>query len=558
MDIEESIWKHALKNAAKYGRTDAGKLVGKVLGDVPEARAQMKAIMPEIQEIAAKVNAMPKEEQEAMLKERFPETLERKEHDLFASISVKGPVITAFPPDPSKYPHLGHAKAALINYTFAKRHGGRFYLRFEDTNPLLPKLEFYEQFKSDLAWVGIVPDEVFYASDYLDYLAEVITAFLMEGRAYVCTCDPDTIKRSREKAIACACRGRDPAESLELFEKMQLGGIPEGEAIVRLKIDLAHKNSTMRDPTVYRIIEHPHPRVGRRTRVWPNYDFQNAILDGRLGVTHRFRSKEFELRNELQGLIQGWAGFPRTHITEFGRFNLEGIPSSGRIIREKIASKEFIGWDDPMLHTLVALRRRGFTPEGIRNFLLATGITKNEATLTWDDLILTNRRIIDRTANRYFFVADPVAITVEGTPAVTVGLRLHPEEAEKGRRLAVDGHFLVAKADKERIDALPEGSMVRCMDAINFRKEKGRLVFDSAEVDAYKAFKGEKIIIHWLPKEGNAKATVFMPDHALVEGAAEPTIKGLKRGDLLQFERFGFCRLDAIDGDTYRFWFTHG
>ncbi|MEM4756211.1 MAG: glutamate--tRNA ligase [Candidatus Woesearchaeota archaeon] len=562
------IRKQALKNAAKYGKAEPGKLIGKIIADDPTLKTKTKALLPLIEQICNQINALSEQERELEIKTTYPELLEpkqqeQKERDLFSFVKVMPgmAITTAFPPDPSKYPHIGHAKAALLNYLFAKKHQGRFILRFEDTNPLLPKLEFYEQFIKDLTWLGIIPDKIVYASDHIDFLYTVIEQFLKDEKAYVCTCSPEKVKESREQCLACECRSQTPADALKAYDALRSKG-QEGEGIVRLKIDLSHENTTMRDPTVFRVILTPHPRIGTKYRLWPTYDFQNALLDAYDRVTHRFRSKEFELRNELQGLIQEWAGYPRTQIYEFGRFNITGVPSSGRIIREMIANNQLIGWDDPQLHTLVALRRRGFTPEGICQFLLSTGITKNEAVQTWDDLIVNNKKIVDKTANRYFMVEHPQYLFVQGTPQKQVFLKDHPEKEQRTRAFQINDRFLISQQDFAKLQMLPEGSMVRLMDCLNATKTNEGWVYHSEEYAPYKEAKTEKMIIHWLSyDEPHVSVELFMPDHTIIQGLAEKTINRLQVGDLVQFERVGFCRLDKKEqtpkGEQYTFWFTH-
>ncbi|MBW2971988.1 glutamate--tRNA ligase, partial [Candidatus Woesearchaeota archaeon] len=379
---------------------------------------------------------------------------------------------------------------------------------------------------------------------------------LKGGDAYVCSCDAEKIKLSRETGESCSCRERAPAENLELWNNMP--NLPEGHAIVRLKIDLKHKNTTMRDPTIFRIIDEPHARHGKKYRVWPNYDWQNAIIDSETGVTHRIRSKEFELRNELQRHIQSLLGLRETSTYEIGRFNMVGVLSSGRVIREGIEKGELLGWDDPTLTTIVALRRRGFQPEAIKNFVVSTGLSKAEATLTWDDLIIHNKRLLDAEADRYFFVAEPQELWVKGATEDKVELNLHPEHRKGGRKFDVHDTFYISKSD---FDSLEEGKMYRLMDCLNFRKQKDGFEFDSREVDRYKKH-GEKIL-HWLPKSPKLiDVEVMMPDKTIVSGLAERSAGNVKEGQVIQFERFGFCRLDKVgkndSGDVKLvFWYTH-
>jgi glutamyl-tRNA synthetase len=323
--------------------------------------------------------------------------------------------------------------------------------------------------------------------------------------------------------------------------------------VLRLRIDPAHKNTTMRDPTIFRVIATPHVRTGTRYTKWPTYDYETCLMDSFQGITFRIRSKEFELRTELHQYIQRLAGFAPTRYYEQARFEIEGVETSGRVIREKIQSGDFLGWDDPRLATLVALRRRGFTPEAIRSFLLNLGITKNDATLTWDDLFLHNRRVLNETAKRLFFVEDPVAITVAGAPRKDVRLNFFPSDRKGERAFATHERFLIAKDD---VEAMADGKLYRLMDAVNFTKDKNGYAYVDDSLDTYRA-RGERIM-HYLPVEHATVAVeILMPDRTVRRGRGESRVADLAVGAHVQFERFGFCRLDTVEDGTYRFWFTH-
>ncbi len=562
MTIEDSIRNLALKNAIDFkGKANPKAILGKILGEYAEWREKRAELMEKLNSIVAEVNALSPEEQKSLLEKEAPDMLvkkEKKERDIFAFLGIKDgeKVVTAFPPGPEKYPHIGHAKASLLNYLLAKQKGGKFILRFEDTNPKLVRSVFYDIIQENLKWLGAKWDKVIYASDYMDLICKHCKTLLESGDCYVCNCAGEKIKLSREKGIPCDCRERSPEENLELWENMP--AVPVGHAIVRMKIDLKHKNSTMRDPTIFRIIDDAHARHGEKYRVWPNYDFQNAILDGELGITHRLRSKEFELRSELQTYLQNLLGYKPTITYEFGRFNLSGVLSSGRVIREAVEKGELLGWDDPSLTTIVALKRRGFLPEAIKNFVLSTGMSKAEATLTWDDLIMHNKRLLDAEVNRYFFVADPVELQVNGAPEQNVELNLHPDKKEGGRKFKTKDIFCIAKKD---FDGLKDSSLYRLMDCLNFRKQKDSFLFEDLSVETFK--KEGKQILHWIPKSDNLiPADILMPDKKIISGICEQTVSHLKEGDIVQFERFGFCRFDKkelIEDDKQKliFWFTH-
>jgi glutamyl-tRNA synthetase len=556
--LKQTIWKYALQNAVKYGgKANEGAVIGKVLAENPDLRNNIKKTTNEIREVVRRVNELSKEEQEEKLKGLYPSLLEKKERedkDIFAFLKIKEgeKVVTAFPPEPSKYPHIGHAKAIILNYELAKRYNGKFILRFEDTNPKLAKKEFYSIHLDNYKWLGVKPDEVTYASDHMDDFYTHAEQLIRNNFAYVCSCAPDIIKEKRFKGEECSCRYLSPAKNMERWQEMFKS--KEGEYILRLKVHMQHKNSAMRDPTLARIIEQSHPRKGKKYRVWPAYDFENAVMDGVQGITHRLRSKEFELRNELQRYIQKRLKFKETKIYEFARFNLEGVESSGRIIREKIERKELTGWDDPSLTTLVALRRRGFLPAAIKGFVLSTGITKAESVLTWDDLVMHNKRLLDAKCNRYFFVKNPIEVTIENAPEQNIELRLHPDFRERGvRKFKTKDKFYIEKEDYRE---LKNGGFYRLIGCLNFTKKKNRLIFHSLHHEEYKKY-GIRII-HWLPKQkGLVNVEVLMPNKVVESGFGEPSLSKLKKGVQVQFERFGFCILDERQKSKLKFWFTH-
>lgn len=551
MNLKNLVLKHALQNAINYnGKANGKAVLGKVFSENPKLKNKAKEVVKEITRIVKEINSLKLEEQKAQLEKLAPKMLQKKkpkERNIFEFLKIKGKVISAFPPEPSKYLHIGHAKALFLNSELAKKHNGKFILRFEDTNPTLAKKEFYDIILKNIKWLDIKPDKVDYASKHLKEFYRLAKELIKKGNAYICLCNKDEIRKGRAKGMPCNDRSYNKKKNLELWKK--IFSMKEGEANLRLNIDLKHKNTTMRDPIIMRIIEHEHALEGKKYRLWPTYDFENAVMDGIEKITFRLRSKEFELRNELQRYIQRLLGFKETQIYEFARFNLEGVVSSGRMIREKIKNKKLVGWDDPSLTTIVALKRRGFLPEAIKNFVLSTGITKAESVLTWDDLILHNKRILDFKCNRYFFVEKPVKIKIKNTPEMEVKLKLHPEDPKRGfRKLKVDGNFYITKEDYKE---LKNNKLYRLMDCLNFKN----FSFDSKEHEKYKK-KGEKII-HWLPVNDLVNVEILMPDKTTKKGLAESSIKKLKKDDVIQFERFGFCRLDEIKKNKHVFWFTH-
>ena len=532
---EDLILKYALQNAVKFkGKANPGAVIGKILQEQPGLKSKIKDISKKVNEIIKEVNSLSISEQETKLSTFKFKTVKKKERDVFSMIKVKSKLRTAFPPGPEKYPHLGHAKSLILNYELAKRKNGEFYLRFEDTNPELVKKEFYDVMIENFTWLGVKWDKLQYASDHMDLFYKY-AEFLMNKDIYACYCPKEKISDNRLKGVECECRDKKVIFSKFLKEKT---------GILRLKGDMEHNNTTMRDPTLFRFVHTPHPRTGKKYSLWPTYDFQNAVMDGYYKIDFRLRSKEFELRGELQNYIQSLLSLHKTKTYEFGRLNLEGVESSGRIIREKIKNKELLGWDDPRLTTLVALRRRGFLPQSIYEFSLSTGISKSESTMTWDDLIIRNKKVLDPVSNRYFFVESPKKIKIKNPPFIDALAPLHPEHPEKGyRKIKTHNEFYIQDdLDKDRI--------YRFMHLFNFKNKE----FISKDVDSRLSAK----MIHWLPVSKDlVNIEVIMPDAKIKKGLGEPLLNKLKVNDICQFERFGFVRLDRKEKDKLIFYYTH-
>lgn len=541
--MNKKIFKLALENAVSYkGKAEFKSVIGKVFSTIKVK--DKKKIVDEVRDVIEKVNSMKLGEQEKELDKLGGKTeVKKEEKDIFEFLGIKkgDKITTAFPPGPEKYPHIGHAKALILNYLLAKKYKGKFILRFEDTNPELVKKEFYNIMLKDFKWLGVKWDKLQYASDHMDMFYKFGKQLIKRNDAYVCYCNQQEISANRRRCLECEHRHVSGKKNMDNWEKFF--DEKSGNAVVRLKIDMNHLNTTMRDPAIFRIIDTKHARLGKKYRVWPTYDFQNAIMDGYFKITHRLRSKEFELRSELQRYIQKLLGLNVTRTYEFARFNIKGVQSSGRIIRDMINKKEFVGWDDPRLTTIVALKRRGFTKDAIIDFVVSSGITKAESTLTWEDLYVRNRRILDKKANRYFFVANPIKIKVKNAPKLKAKIPFHPDYPKRGHRIFnTEKEFYIS-------DKLNKNKMYRLMNLFNFKD----LEFVSIDHDVNL----KASLIHWLPVKGNVDVEVFMPDGSITKGVGEKILDKLKEGTIVQFPRFGFCRLDKKEKNKLVFWFTH-
>lgn len=559
-----SILKHGIINAIEHDyKTSANSILGKILAEYPEKKKDIKGALKKINEVSDFINNLSADEQKSIYEEHFKDLdLKKKEEkkyeyehrNLFSFFKIKEGdyVKTAFPPGPEKYPHIGHAKVSLLNYMCAKQYNGKFSLRFEDTNPRLVKAEFYDIILENLSWLGIKWDELVYASDFMEIYREYAEKLITDGKAYMCFCDPDTSSKNRTYMLECECRKKSSKQNMDEWQEFE--SYPEGKAVLRLKIDMTHKNTTMRDPAIFRIVDCPHARHGTKYRAWPAYDFQNAICDGYFKISHRIRGKEWELRSELHHYIRKLFNLFDTETFEMARTDIIGMPLAGRVIRDLAAESEF-GWSDPSLGTLVALKRRGFTPEAIKNFVVNTGISKTVGHVELGELIKQNKRILDNTANRYFMIKEPVLITVIGAPFREIKIRLNPANLDKGERIFhCEEKFYIEKSDLEKFE---NNDVIRLMDNLNFKViDKHKMQFKYLGDDYLDYKEKGKMIIHFLTDNDNVKIQVLMPDKKIVKAIAEKAVAELKVNDIIQFERMGFSRLDSIDTEL-KFWFTH-
>jgi glutamyl-tRNA synthetase len=379
------------------------------------------------------------------------------------------------------------------------------------------------------------------------------------GGAYVCTCSQEIIHDLRSKGLACECR-RDPATALERSRRFFDGSYEQNEAIVRFKGDMSDQNTAMRDPTLFRIIEgHHHPKLNNRVRVWPTYDFAAPIEDSIDGVTHALRTKEYELRNALYFAILDKLGLRKPHLIEFSRLEFEGLPVSKRKIMPLIENGTIKSWDDPRLPTLAALKRRGFMPEAIRKFVLSLGLTLAETKPPFESLEAFNRKIIDPISLRLFFVKNPVEVHVRGGLEMEVTLKNHPTNVRLGtRKLKVDNRFYITEDDAA---ALKVGDEIRLIELYNIKvtnianKNDSNLLI-TAEVGGDE-IRQSMTKVQWIAYNDKVDFKVMIPKELykgeakyntdsleVAQGFAESFVSSLRPDTLVQFVRFGFCRMD--------------
>lgn len=544
---QERLRELALLNAAEHdGKSDAKAITGRFLAETPAARKDAAKILELAGKVCAAVNRLGLDKQRAEIKKLGLEEkkVEKAQAELPELPHATGRVVMRFAPNPNGPLSVGRARTALLNWWYAQRYRGDFILRFDDTDPKVktPIKEAYDWILEDLKWLGVRPEKTFRASERLETYYKHAQQLVADGKAYICLCAADQFKRMKETKKACPHRDAKKPEQLAAWEDF-FKRFKEGEAVVRLKTDVAHPDPAMREFPILRIVDEPvHPLS--KARVWPLYDFASAIDDHEFGVTHVIRGTEFGKTHIKQGFIFDAFGWKYPENILVGKFLVAGVKSTTDM-RGMIARKEISGWDDPRSGTLMSLRKRGFTPQAVAQFVKAGGLTKADVQVSLETLDTINRKLIDPSTPRYWFVADPIEVEIEGAEPQTIMARSHPEKKDMGTRTL---HFkkvvLVSKSDAP---LLKKGAEVRLKELFNIKAiasegDKVRAQFTT------KAVKADLQIIQWVPLEEKISLMLVMPDATERRGAAEKNIEK-EVGKTVQFERVGFARIDKLNKD---------
>ncbi len=351
---------------------------------------------------------------------------------------------TRFPPEPNGYLHIGHAKAICIDFGIAEEYGGKCNLRMDDTNPSKEDEEYVNSIKEDIKWLGFDWDgEVRYASDYYERFYECAVRLIKMGLAYVCELSPEEIREYRgtltEPGRESPYRNRSVEENLILFEKMRAGEFPDGSKTLRAKIDMASGNINMRDPVIYRIMRFTHYRTGDKWCIYPTYDFAHPLSDYFEGITHSLCTLEFEDHRPLYDwFLEKLFPEPRPRQIEFARLNITYTVLSKRKLLALVEEGYVNGWDDPRMPTLSGLRRRGYTPEAIKNFVKMVGVAKSNSTVELSMLEYAIREDLNRKAIRRMVVINPIKVIIENYPADKIEYfeaENNPEDLSAGKRM---------------------------------------------------------------------------------------------------------------------------
>lgn len=552
-DLEEIVYKHALLNAAKHkGSANPGAVIGSIMSQEPDLRSKAKEIGPMAGKIVVKVNSLSLDEQKEEMEKFNLEVKTQKQVKEVGLQELPGThenVVLRFAPNPSGPLHIGHTRAAVPNAEYVKRHDGKLILRIEDTDPKRVFEPAYEMIPEDLEWLGIHPDEVVYQSDRFEIYYDYARHLIEKGAAYMCTCDGATFKELKDDCKACPCRSNSVNENLELWEKFDT--MEAGEAVLRLKTDIQHKNPAIRDWVAMRLVDEKHPRLGNKYRIYPMMNFSVALDDHLMGMTHVLRGKDHLANSEKQKYLYNHMGWDVPEFIHYGRLKMEDITLSTSKALAGIEEGSYSGWDDPRLGTLRAVARRGINPKAIYDLITEIGVKMADSAISWKKIYGLNRNLLEPIANRYFFVENPILVNVNGYEAGSVVIErpLHADYLDRGNRLLTfDGSAYLAFND------LNDG-VVRLMDAVNAEVSGNKLTYHSATFEDARDIKAK--IIQWVPSNENVNVKIVMDDASLKRGLGEIALRDLKVGDIVQFERIGFARLDEIKDDELIFYFAH-
>ena len=506
-------------------------------------------------------------------------------------------IVTRFPPEPNGYLHIGHAKSILLNYGLAKKYGGQFNLRFDDTNPMKEKTEFVESIRKDVEWLGAdFEDHIFYASDYFDAMYEGAVKLIKKGKAYVCDLSAEEIREYRgtlkEPGKESPYRNRSIEENLDLFERMKNGEFEDGSKVLRAKIDMASGNINMRDPVIYRVARMSHHNTKDKWCIYPMYDFAHPIEDAVEGVTHSICTLEFEDHRPLYDWVINELEFEnKPQQIEFAKLYLTNVVTGKRYIKKLVEDGIVDGWDDPRLVSLSALRRRGFTQESIQMFMELSGVSKAQSSSDYAMFEYCIREDLKMKCNRMMAVLDPIKLVIDNYPEGQVeylDVENNQENEEMGKRqvpfskvLYIEREDFMEEPPKKYFRLFPGNEVrlknayfVTCTDFV--KDENGNVVevhctYDPATksgsgfaerkvkgtihwVDASQAVKAEVRLYENIIDEEKGKlnedGTLNLNPNSLVvmkECYVEPALKDAKPLDRFQFLRHGYFCVDLKD-----------
>ncbi|RRJ29199.1 glutamate--tRNA ligase [Halocatena pleomorpha] len=563
--IERKAEVSALYNALKHNNeAQVGAIMGPLMGENPEFRAHGDRVPEIIAPIIDRINALSPAERRERLAELDPDRLTEltaetetdEDHDPLGELpnaDAYDEIRMRLAPNPNGPWHLGNARMPAVIGTYKDRYDGWMLCRFDDTDPETkrPDLDAYGDILDAIEYLGFEPDAVIRASDRLETYYEYARELIELGGAYTCTCSAETFSELKNAGEPCPHRAKDIETVMEEFEAMIAGEYDPGDIVLRVRTDIEHKNPALRDWAAFRMIDTPHPREeAAGYRCWPILDFQSGIDDQLMEISHIIRGIDLQDSARRQRFLYEYFDWEYPEVVHWGHVQIDAydVKMSTSTIKGLIAEGELDGWDDPRAPTLASLRKRGIQGEAIVSALVELGTSTSDVDLALSAVYAANRELIDDDTDRAFFVRDGVEKPVvngpdAGTPPV------HPDYDERGdRTIPVDGAVVVEPADVP-----PNGERVWLKGYGCVRHTRDAFEFTGDGIDAVR--EEDVPVVHWVPADENVPLTLRTMDGP-VTGHAEPGLREYAPDDIVQFERVGFARIDAMNDDAVAY-FAH-
>ncbi|PSP77892.1 glutamate--tRNA ligase [Halobacteriales archaeon QS_4_69_225] len=561
--VERAAETAALFNALKHGSdAQVDAILGPMMGEHPEFREHGDEIPGVVAPVIERVNGLSTAEKRDRLGELAPERLAELDADDDADDRAlpELPNAEAFEevrmrvaPNPNGPWHLGHARMPAVIGRYKERYDGWMLCRFDDTDPETkrPDLDAYDAILEAIDYLGFEPDEVTRASDRVETYYEHARRLIDAGGAYTCSCGGEEFSAMKNDAEPCPHRDKSAATTREEFDAMVAGEYDSGDVVLRVRTDIEHKNPALRDWVAFRMVDTPHPReAAAEYRCWPMLDFQSGVDDHLFDVTHIIRGIDLQDSAKRQRFVYDYFDWEYPEVVHWGHVQVDAydVALSTSTIKEQVEAGELDGWDDPRAPTLASLRRRGIRGEAIVDAMAELGTSTSNVDLAMSSVYAKNRELIDDEADRRFLVRDGVERPLVGGPD-TAEAPLHPDHEDRGvREIPVGEAVRLEPADLpatgERVWLKSLGPVRNTGDAFEFTDDDIAVVRE-----------GDVDVVHWVPAAASVPLRLRTPDGD-VTGRVEPGLAAQEAGDVVQFERVGYARIDRLDDDTVAY-FAH-
>ncbi len=582
-EIRKILWLSGLKNAVKFnGKPNKKAIMGKLMASKPDLRSKAKIIIPILDQIIEEILKLPIEQQEERLLELDPHALDKEEKiedtkvlPELPNVSNYKKIVMRLAPYPSGALHIGNARMVVLNDAYVKKYNGELILFYDDTigSPKSlrdsPKAKYvlteaYDLIKEGLEWLGVKYSKIYYKSDRLEIFYEYCEKLIKDNIAYVCFCPAHRFRENYKKNKKdCPHRNHSIEKNLEEWENMLDRKYHEREAVVRLKTGMDQKDPALRDQIIMRISEAEHPKVGNKYIVWPMLEYSWAIDDHLIDASHIIRGIDLVKEGIIEEFIWDHFGWKKAELLYYGRLKFPDLKLSKTEARNQIQKGIYDGWDDPRTWSLQSLKRRGIKPEALKESLLDLSMSQSGITFSVNWLYSKNQDIIDDISHRYFYVEDPVSLTINQIPngkyiAEPLLLPTNPEKGKRRIKCTPKNNQLELFITLSDVKTLKKDQVIRLKDLINIKISSIDIANKNLEAIYHsKELNREFSIIQWVPKDENVKVSILKPDGTISKGNGEINLLKIPMNQTIQFERYGFVNPDRLEKNHLYCYFTH-